>query len=142
MTIFHSNELLFSIVFEGDAVGVNRKYINRRYTLNPKYRGFKESIGLLSSREAKGSPIQDDLYLDIRMHISRAKDADACLKPLFDGLQLGRLIGNDRQIRGYEVIKTHKKRGTRDILICIGYRFQINDNAPMTATEILYNSEN
>ena len=119
-------EPLFSFVWEGKAVGVNNRYVGKtKKVLSPGYRKFKESIAWIAMvQNRRSAKTYDLLYLRISMRISKMRDSDSLLKPLFDGIEASKVLLNDRQIRGYTVMTFDKKRGETDRIEVKAYLFE------------------
>lgn len=107
---------MIRLEWQGKACGANRRLMpgkNGRFFLNPKYRAFKESMALafLGKGMAYG-----DVHLEIAMRINALMDSDSILKPLFDSLQEGGVLENDRQVRSYTVRRENRGREEPDSL--------------------------
>ena len=111
---------VFDFGWVGKAVGVNNRYVNRKFTLTAEYRQFVRNLSWCCYSANFGTSIIDDVYLEITMRISRKRDSDSLLKPLFDAIQASGVIRNDRQIRGYRVEVEDKRRGELDWIEVIG----------------------
>ncbi len=112
------HDILFDVDFEGKAVGVNGRYVSRSFATSSAYKKFKDDIAVCTSGVLD---FAGDVGLDIRLTISKARDADSILKPLFDGIELSKVIRNDNQIMRFCVEKVAKKRGEPDKILVKGY---------------------
>lgn len=104
----------FSFSWTGKACGVNKRYVNRSYSLTSQYRQFIASIILACRTQNPGVSVTDDIELDILFLVSPSRDSDSLIKPLFDGIERSGVIENDRQIKRYTVEVAPKKRGQDD----------------------------
>jgi len=109
---------LFTMNFKGFAVGVNHKFVNRQFAISQRYRNFKEAIAVCTNGSLG---FAGDVELHIEMWISKPRDSDNLLKPLFDGMEMSGVFLNDNQITYYTVRKHRKKRGEDDRIIVRGY---------------------
>jgi Holliday junction resolvase RusA-like endonuclease len=93
---------------------VNQKYgyspTSRRLYLNKEYREFENVIITLMQRYARG--VKVDPPYSISIHVKTYMDADNFLKPIIDSMSKAGIIGNDKDVLHYEVVKTPKKKGS------------------------------
>lgn len=109
----------------GKAVGCNERLKpgRHRWFKNPAYERFQQDLGiaLLLARRAT-TPYMGKVKVLVRFKISARRDADSCVKPLLDCLELSTstkkfgvgIIGNDRQVRELVVQKQDKPPGELD----------------------------
>ncbi len=119
------NEPVFSFMWEGIAVGVNRRYADMRSKrLNPEYAAFKANIAWACRTSNHGlvnNPIASKLFVRYAQFISASRDWDSLAKPLCDGIEDSGVIANDNKIRNVSVITIDKKRGQFDRITVKAY---------------------
>lgn len=91
------------IDYTGRMVGVNKKYMNRSYTLTNEYRSFKIILAFHTKEKYKGEVLLGDIALHLKQKTS--KDIDAVIKPVLDVLQDAGVYENDSQIKNLFVTK-------------------------------------
>ncbi len=110
---------LFTTTYSGKAVGKNRKWVVKKHVVSGEYRKFTEDIAMCTTGGAYD--FGGEVQLDIKLTISKGRDIDSLVEPLFDGIEMSGAILNDNQIMRFSVEKVVKKRGTDDLISVTGW---------------------
>ena len=107
---------MFSCVWTGQAVGVNKRLIpgKKRLVANPGYRAYKADMTLLYKLNNRHAIMTGDVKVFIGMTVNNARDIDSLIKPVLDALEGAMVIENDRQVVQLDVTKATKKAGEAD----------------------------
>lgn len=106
--------MIINIIHEGDICPINQKYINRQFSLSPRYRNFKSELGYKAKISYKGPILTQDVCLYIKLYYPRTIDIDSVLKPTMDALN-GIIWKDDKQVT--ELFVRKKKHDKKDYRI-------------------------
>lgn len=98
--------------WHGRAVSENDRLLpgRGRFRINPEYKGFKESVAWTCKMHLEH--FEGPVCVRLSMELNPKMDAQNVLKPVFDALQLARVIKNDKQIRFFSCYR--EDRGPKE----------------------------
>jgi len=88
---------MITVLFDGELVSINQRYVSRKFVLSNEYRACKEHLTLAYRLAFKGKLITDPVAVIIKWDKGR-KDLDSCVKVILDAMQ-GEIIKNDSQVK-------------------------------------------
>lgn len=101
------------LLYSGKIASVNRRYM-KQHILSPEYRESLQSMSMLFASQWHEDPINENCSVLIILTISKQRDIDNCLKPIFDALQHAGVIEDDKLISELMLMRSDKIRREQD----------------------------